>query len=80
MAKQRDTIHAVYDEELESLLKSLGLFHDFTEGKLRCSICHDVITWDNLNAFYPDSGAVKVTCTRPECMAELATKVNGWAP
>lgn len=80
MTKERDKIHAIYDEELESLLKNLGLFHDFSAGLLHCSISRDVITWENLNAIYPDSGSIKVTCSRPECVAALATKVNDWEP
>lgn len=75
----RETLHAVYDHELEQLLDSLGLRSKFHAGRLLCAFSRDVITWENLNAVFPDSGEVKVVCTKPECVAALAEKLEGQA-
>ena len=75
----RETLRAVYDDELERLLESLGLGHDYRAGTLLCAFSRDVITWDNLNAVFPDSGAVKVACTRPECVEALTEKLDARA-
>jgi hypothetical protein len=71
----KETLAAVHDEDLEELLRGLDVLHDFTAGKMRCKFCDDVITEANLNAIFPDSGAVKVSCDRPPCVIGLATRV-----
>lgn len=76
MVRTREGLQAVFDDELQDLMKKLGLYSAFNAGRLTCAFCGDVITWDNLNAFFPDSGAVKVGCTRPHCVSALVEKVN----
>jgi hypothetical protein len=60
---------------LEGLLKSLGIHSAFVHGKLKCAFCADTITWDNLQSLFPDSGAVKCSCSRPPCMKALTERV-----
>jgi len=79
MAATRESLQAVFDDELEALLKNLDLYNSFAAGKLGCAFCRDVITWENLNAVFPDGGIVKVGCTRPSCVAALVEKVNSKA-
>jgi len=70
-------MRAVYDDDLIDVLSSLGLYKDFAAGRLRCAICGDTISWDNLNGIFPESGAVKVGCTRPDCVTGLIDRVSG---
>ena len=72
MSKQ--TLKAVHDDDLEELLKSLGLYSDFMHGKLKCAFCKQVITWDNLHSLFPDSGQIKCTCANPSCVALLMAR------
>lgn len=65
------TLRAVHDDDLEDVLKGLGVYGDFVQGQIKCAFSKDVITWDNLHALFPDSGAVKAVCTRPECISGL---------
>lgn len=65
---KRETLSAVHDDDLEALLTSLGIYGDFAGGRLRCSICGDAITANNLYAIYPDSGQIKLVCEKPECI------------
>jgi hypothetical protein len=64
-------LHAVHDDDLDSVLTALGLRGPFAKGELHCKFCGAVITWDNLHSFFPDSGDIKLVCDRPECIKAL---------
>jgi hypothetical protein len=68
-----NTLQAVHDDDLDELLERLGVAHDFRAGSTRCKFCGDVVNDSNLNALFPESGAVKFACTKPECVIALAT-------
>jgi len=76
MTRKTETVNAVYDDDLMDILTELGVRHDFVHGKLKCAFCEDTITWDNLYSLFPDSGAVKVSCSKPECVERLIAKVE----
>ncbi len=69
-------VDAVYDDDLLELLDSLELRNKFLHGKLICAFCGDVITWENLHSIFPDSGAIKISCTKPNCVNQLIAKVR----
>jgi hypothetical protein len=68
---EKRTLKAVHDDDLEAVLKSLGIYRDLVQGKLGCAFCKDAISWDNLHSIFPDSGAIKCTCSRPDCVKAL---------
>jgi hypothetical protein len=72
--KKLGTLQAVYDDDLEALLKVLDLYPDYAGGRLQCAFCGDTITPHNLYAVFPDSGQVKVSCDKPECVQRLIEK------
>lgn len=74
---ERETLQAVHDDDLEAVLRKLGVFSDFIGGRLRCAFCNDPIDWENLQSLFPDSGTVKCACNRPECIQLLVDKVTG---
>jgi hypothetical protein len=76
MARQTETVPAVYDDDLMDILTELGIHKDFVHGRLKCAFCRDEITWENLHSLFPDSGAVKVSCSRSECVEQLIAKVE----
>ena len=80
MAGKRQAIKAIYDEELISLLESLGLSAEFDTGHLHCSICSEVITWNNLNIVYPESGMVRFICTNPQCALSFSERISDRTP
>lgn len=61
-AMTRSVLKAVYDPDLEELMRRLGVLGAFKAGKLRCPFSRDTITWENLHAFYPEGGDVKAVC------------------
>jgi hypothetical protein len=70
---EKKILKAVHDDDLEGVLKGLGIHRDLAQGKLGCAFCKDAITWDNLHSIFPDSGAIKCSCCRPECVKMLLT-------
>ncbi len=72
-----ETLRAVHDDDLEHVLKVLGVFEDIKAGRTRCAVCHDPVNLHNLHAVYPDSGDVKVTCGKPECVRLLLARLEG---
>ena len=73
---EKQTLRAVHDDDLEGFLKGLGLYTRFVHGKLKCAFCKDVTTFDNLHSLFPDSGAVKTVCSKPECVNQLLLRLE----
>jgi hypothetical protein len=71
---EKKKVDAVHDDDLLDLLESLELKNKFLYGKLTCSFCGDVITWDNLHSLFPDSGTIKCCCTKSDCVNQLIAK------
>jgi len=70
------TLDAVHDDDLDEFLESVGELGRVNRGEAKCAFCRDVITRDNLNAIFPDSGMVKYSCTRPVCVMRLFEAVG----
>jgi len=64
-------VHAVHDDDLPVVLKALGLAEAFAKGELRCKFSDDVVTLANLHALFPDSGQIKLACSKAECVKAL---------
>jgi hypothetical protein len=73
---ERRKLSAVHDDDLEALLRGLGVHNDFINGKLKCAFCRVVIGWSNLQSLFPDSGDVKCCCDRPGCVAQLVARME----
>lgn len=71
------TIHAVHDDDLEEFLDSINLLEKFNSGQIKCSLCMATITRKNLYSIYPDSGDIKFSCNKPDCVLSLKTKIEG---
>jgi hypothetical protein len=74
--RQTEQLNAVYDDDLLGVLKELGVDKDFLHHRLKCAFCGDTITWNNLYSLFPDSGAIKFSCDKPECVRQLVEKVE----
>lgn len=74
--RSTETLNAVHDDDLMDVLEELGVAKDFMRGKLDCAFCCDTITWHNLYSLFPDSGTIKFSCDKPECVNKLLAKVE----
>lgn len=74
--KKKETLTAVYDDDLMGVLRELGVEKDFLRGSLNCHFCGDTITWDNLHSIFPLGGTVKLGCDKPECVEKLVSRME----
>lgn len=65
----RDSVKAVYDDQLLGYLRSLGLNPDGVLGP--CKFDGTDVTIDNLAALFPQSGSLKLVCSHRACIAGL---------
>lgn len=68
---RNEEINAVHDDDLESLLSSLGLIHDIRTGDARCKFCRDVVDLDSIQAILPDSGMISIVCNKGPCIRKF---------
>ena len=61
-------VQAIYDDDMEDFLKSIGEYYKVLAGKLKCKYCEDVITLENISKIFPESGSVKFVCSKSECI------------
>ncbi len=72
-----ESIHAVHDDDLDAVLDRLGLGNLLNARKLNCWVCKEIVTRVTLQAFFPDSGTIKVLCHKPSCMKQLMREREG---
>lgn len=71
------TIHAVHDDDLFEFLSNINLLGKFNSGQIKCALCKETITKENLYSIFPESGVVKFSCNKPDCVIALKTKIEG---
>lgn len=76
MKSPKSQVRAVYDDDLMVLLDRLGIMGDFKGGRLKCFACGDVLTSENFHAVFPDSGQVKGTCSKSNCVVALIERTT----
>ena len=64
---QKVRINALLKKDLNEYIKNLGLSDALQEGKLKCDICTDKLTVDNIGAIFFKEHEPKFTCARPLC-------------
>ena len=74
--RPRDPIAAVHDDDLTQFLESIGILADITAARCKCKFCGDLVTLDNLQAVFPDSGNIAIACTKPSCIRALMTRTE----
>lgn len=53
MEKNKSSIQAVLNTDLEKLLAQTNQLNDFIEGRILCHICGSIITEDNVGLLLP---------------------------
>lgn len=67
--RSTSTVKAIYEDQLDHYLRSLGLDPDRPLGK--CKFDGNDVTLDNLTALFPQSGSLKLVCSNRECLVAL---------
>jgi hypothetical protein len=72
--RKRVEMKAVYDQDLEQVLSSLGILDKLISGELICAVCGCQIDLDNLGAIFPDENEVGVSCDNDRCIRIITTR------
>lgn len=70
-------LKAVHDDDLESLLSSLGYFERVSHGECQCAFCGTVITLENLGAIVPQNGEIVFSCDSTGCLQRMIEAGEG---
>lgn len=64
-------IKAVHDDDLVSLLSSLGVYEQIKSNSCRCHFCRQIISLDNLGAIIPLDGSIVFSCNVEKCLQQM---------
>jgi hypothetical protein len=64
-------VDAVYEEDLEIFLNSIGILDSLNDGYLKCEFCNETVTLENLISVYPYKEEIKLCCNKPNCYHSL---------
>lgn len=66
-------IKAVFEPELEKILRQLGIWDKLQNHELKCSLCGDSITLNNLQYIFPHKNRILVGCGKAMCVEKIVT-------
>lgn len=66
--RKRLELSAVWDDDIQELLGSLGVLQDVTLGNARCVVCGCQVDIDNLGAVMPTPQSADLVCADANCV------------
>jgi len=69
---RREVVKAVHDDDLKTLLQSLGMLEKVLAGNVPCAICSRLLSLSTIGCIYPQHGEIKLTCDSAVCCAGIA--------
>lgn len=64
-------VHAIFDDDLEVLLRKLGIYQQISEGKFKCFLCKEKVTLQNIQYVFSKKHRAAIICNKKECLACL---------
>lgn len=71
--QQKEIVRAIYYKDVGYVLESIGLLEALQRGQIRCGICGEQITVNNLRAIAKKSGEYLLCCEKELCIQKLAS-------
>jgi hypothetical protein len=68
---------AVHKKKLEEFLRSVGLWDSLAKGELKCVICGEPISVDNIGLIIPSKDKIVLCCSKSECMFKIKEMRSG---
>ncbi len=63
--------YAVHEDDLDILLKNMGILDDFEKGVYKCLICEKQITRYNLGGIHVKDDKIVFLCDSLSCVSEF---------
>lgn len=73
---ESEKISAVFDKDLEKVLKDLMLFEDLIEGKIKCNFCNGIITIENIEYIFTRDSKIVIGCSNENCKSILRSFIG----
>ena len=71
-----ESVAAVHDVDVETLLSSLGFSDDLSSHNLRCAFCNEVLGQESIGAINPAGSRIDLVCNRSHCIRRLLAQLN----
>jgi len=72
--RKRVEVKAIYEQDLEQVLRNLGILDKLVAGELNCAVCGCQVDLDNLGTIFPDGDEVGVSCDNNSCIRTITTR------
>lgn len=69
---KKTTIPAIYEDDIQGVFEKLGLWDKLNNGKIKCAVCGDIITFDNFSAMKKIDGVIKLICDKGTCLMKFS--------
>jgi len=70
--RRRVPVTAIHSDELEPILRRLGLYEVVVKGNARCYFCKELVTMDSIGGLMEIDGEVRLICSNPKCLIKAA--------
>lgn len=70
-------IPAINDDDFKKIIKKYGLLEKFESGTLKCALCENFVTYDNLYGIILIDDTPQLICDSNECNEKLKETGNG---
>ena len=68
---QRDKVHAIHEQDMETIVRELGLFEKIISGEILCSECGGKVNIDSIQFIYMQDEDIKICCNATDCYKSL---------
>jgi hypothetical protein len=65
---RKNSIKAVYEDDLEKYLKSVDLYDKILSKEFQCRFCHTNISLENLEVIIPRGKSIEFICNNKLCL------------
>jgi len=74
--QEEKNLKAVHERDLQNLLEKVGLKEDFETNLVQCNFCGKIVNHKNLYSLFKESGAIKMVCDNPNCVATFLLHIE----
>jgi hypothetical protein len=71
MPEEKPEILAVHKQKLEQFLRGLELWEPLIRGEVKCTVCRETITVDNIGAIVPSGNEIVLCCSKHTCLMKV---------
>ena len=76
MKNNSQKISAVFDKDLEKILRDLRLYELLIAGEIKCVFCGNIITMPNLEFIFSKNGKIVISCNISKCKNQIKENIS----